>query len=122
LLAVRRQNEVLAAAVFLFGAQVVEYHLSGTTAEGRRLGATNLLLHAAASRARLDGRIGLYLGGGTDSSPDNPLLRFKESFAAASHTFRIGSRILDPERYEQLKREFAEQARGSRRVLFYRSH
>jgi Acetyltransferase (GNAT) domain len=122
LLTVRRQDEVLAAAVFLFGAAVVEYHLSGTTQEGRRLGATNLLLHAAAVQGQLEGRSELYLGGGTDSSPDNPLLRFKESFAATSQMFRIGSRILNPARYEELRHQFAEQARVSRRVLFYRSH
>lgn len=122
LLSVRQGNEVLSAAVFLFGPTVVEYHLSGTTQNGRRLGATNLLLHAAARQAQLDGLATLYLGGGTDSSPDNPLLRFKESFAAASHTFRIGYRIVDPVRYEALRHEFAQLAQGSRRVLFYRSH
>jgi hypothetical protein len=121
-LAVRLAGQLLAAAVFLFGPAVVEYHLSGTTPAGRPLGATNLLLHEAASSGRLDGRASLYLGGGTDSSRDNSLLRFKESFAAASRTFRFGSRILDAVRYKQLRQQFPEQARESRRVLFYRSN
>jgi UDP-N-acetylbacillosamine alanyltransferase len=121
-LAVRLATQVVAAGVFLFGPAVVEYHLSGTTPEGRRCAATNLLLHEAARRAQAEGCNVLYLGGGTDSDPDNPLLRFKESFAPASHTFRFGSRILDPVGYERLRQEFPEQARNSRRVLFYRAN
>jgi hypothetical protein len=120
-LSVRRDSRVIAASAFLFGPAVVEYHLSGTTAEGRQCAATNLLLHEAASRGQLEGRTVLYLGGGTDSAADNPLLRFKESFAPALRVFRFGYRILDPRRYEQLRQQCPEQARNTRRVLFYRT-
>lgn len=119
-LAVRHAGTLVAAAVMLCGRQVMEYHLSGTTLEGRALAATNLLIHEAACRGKLEGCSWLYLGGGTDSSADNPLLRFKESFAPASGVFRFGSRVLDAERYEQLRRCHPEQARRSGRVLFYR--
>jgi hypothetical protein len=119
-LAVRQAGMLVAAAVVLCGPQVMEYHLSGTTPEGRALGATNLLIHEAALCGKMEGCSWFYLGGGTDSSADNPLLRFKESFAPASGAFRIGSRVLDAERYEQLRRCYPEQARRSGRVLFYR--
>lgn len=119
-LAVRRAGALVAAAVMLCGPQVMEYHLSGTTPEGRALGATNLLIHEAACRGKVEGCSWLYLGGGTDSSADNPLLRFKQSFAPASRVFRFGSRVLDVERYEQLRRCHPEQASRSGRVLFYR--
>ena len=120
MLSVRRGAQLLAAGLFLFGPSVVEYHLSATEPEGRALGATNLLLHEAARRAQTEGRAQLYLGGGTDSRHDNALLRFKESFAPAGPLFRIGYRILDAQRYEELRQRYPEQA-GLRRVLFYRS-
>lgn len=119
--AVRREERLVAAAVFLFGPRVVEYHLSATTPEGRSAGATNVLLHEAASVGHREGRTTLYLGGGTDSRPDNPLLRFKESFAPADRQFRFGFRILNAARYEDLKQQFPQQAQ-SRRVLFYRDN
>jgi hypothetical protein len=119
-LVVRLEAQVVAAGAFLFGPGVAEYHLSATTPEGRALGATNLLLHEAACRAQAEGLTSLYLGGGTDSKADNPLLRFKESFAPARQMFRFGFRVLDPAGYEQLRERFPEAARRSNRVLFYR--
>ena len=121
-LSIRLAGRVLAAAVFLFGPDVMEYHLSATTPEGRSLGATNLLLHEAACAGKARGLTAFYLGGGTDSCPDNPLLRFKESFAAATRTFRFGGRILDPAGYDELRRRFPDRAQSSQRVLFYRDN
>lgn len=120
-LAVNLKDRLIAAAILLFGPSVVEYHLSASSPEGRDLGATNLLLHEVACRAKAEGLERFYLGGGTDSSPENPLLRFKASFAMPCATFRFGYRILDPDRYERLREQFQHQAAGARRVLFYRS-
>jgi len=111
----------LSMGVFLFGAQVAEYHLSATTDAGRRANATNLLLHGAASAAQESGLRCLYLGGGTSTDPANPLLRFKQSHATAEATFSYGHRILDPDAYGELRAALPELARASRRVLFYRS-
>jgi Acetyltransferase (GNAT) domain len=119
-LTVQRDAEPLAMAVFLFGSRIVEYHLSATSHAGRGLGATNLLVHGAAQGAQESGALGLYLGGGTDGRPDNPLLQFKCSFAPAQLRFYIGSRIYDEKTYGALRLRFPDRA-DSGRVLFYRS-
>ncbi len=119
-LSILRGDERVSMAVFLFGPVQVEYHLSGTSPEGRRSGATNLLLHTAAQCARDEGRQRLYLGGGTSADADDALLRFKSSFAPAEGCFRIGYRVHDSDAYQRLRE--ADPVRGrSARVLFYRS-
>lgn len=119
-LSVVRGDERLSMAIFLFGPVQVEYHLSGTSAEGRKAGATNLLLHAAAESARESGCQWFYLGGGTTTAADDPLLKFKSSFAPANDTFRIGHRIHDAVTYQGLREAHPSRA-ASARVLFYRS-
>jgi len=57
--------------------------------------------------------------GGTSAAADDPLLRFKESFAPASRWFRIGHRIHDPLGYARLRDVHPDFA-ASKRVLFYR--
>lgn len=108
------------AGLFLVGGTAVEYHLSATTEDGRRLGATNLLLDGAARLAAEVGRAGLYLGGGTSAAPDNPLLFFKKSFSDTILPFRIGSAIFQQDRYAALKAEHEAMGRPVSRTLFYR--
>lgn len=113
--------EPVAAAVFLFGPVVTEYHLSATSQVGKRLGATNLLIHEAAQAAQSKGCCKLYLGGGTDDRPDNPLLFFKIGFSVERAEFRIAKHVHSREGYSCLKEQFsaAYEARPNR-VLFYR--
>lgn len=118
-LAVEQDTEPMAMGVFLFAPRIVEYHLSATSAPGRRLGATNLLVHGAAQLARDSGCTGLYLGGGTDGRPDNPLLQFKRSFGPAELRFHIGSQVYAAAAYAALQLRLPELARSGR-VLFYR--
>jgi hypothetical protein len=118
-LSVQRDAEPLAMGVFLFAPRIVEYHLSASSPAGRRLGATNLLVHGAAQEARDSGSASLYLGGGTDARSDNPLLQFKRSFAPADLRFCFGSRVYAERAYAALRGRLPELARSGR-VLFYR--
>jgi GNAT acetyltransferase-like protein len=118
-LTVQRNTEPLAMGVFLFAPRIVEYHLSSTAPAGRSLAATNLLVHGAAQAAQDNGAIGLYLGGGTNGHPDNPLLQFKRSFGRAELHFHCGSRIYAVGAYAELQARLPELARSGR-VLFYR--
>lgn len=120
LLVCHRGGKWLSAGLFLQSAEVMEYHLSATTSEGRRLCATNLLLHVAAQSASESGCHSLYLGGGTDGSDDNPLLFFKSGFSAARAPFRVGYTIHRTEEYAELKTRQAILGRVSSRILFYR--
>jgi lipid II:glycine glycyltransferase (peptidoglycan interpeptide bridge formation enzyme) len=118
LLVCHQNNSWLAAALFLDGAEMLEYHLSGASEAGRKLCATNLLLHTAAEAARQEGKKWLFLGGGTDSQPDNPLFFFKAGFSPHRFQFRIGHEIHASSEYERLKARL--NADANPRVLFYR--
>jgi hypothetical protein len=120
-LSVGNSDECLSMALFLFGPKQAEYHLSGTSPAGRHSGAMNLLMHTAAQMAQSYGCLSLYLGGGTSASPDDTLLRFKETFSPAHSLFRIGYKIYDPVAYECLRKAEPELAANSKRILFYRS-
>lgn len=114
-------GEPLAAAIFLSGNAQMEYHLSAATSEGKALSATNLIIHEAAIRAKILGCTQLNLGGGTDSSTDNPLFCFKSSFSTLRAPFYIGKRVHMEHRYQALKFLWKKENRPlSNRILFYR--
>lgn len=111
----------LAAALFLDGVGVREYHLAATTDDGRKAGASSFALHQAALAARRLGSRKLYLGGGTDARPDNPLLFFKSAFSSQRLTYRTGWTVFDVQAYDRLKDRFpAEWAAHPERPIFYR--
>ena len=114
-------GEPIAAAVFLVGSKVTEYHLAAASQVGKRLGGTTLLLHEAAQTTQSEGCRALYLGGGTDGEPDNPLLTFKAHFSEERAEFRIGRHVHFNEGYISLREQFSEAYAAHRsRVLFYR--
>lgn len=114
-------GELLAAAIFLYGNVHMEYHLSAATNIGKNFSATNLIIHEAALLAQRLGCKQLNLGGGTDSSPDNPLFYFKSSFSSLRASFRIGKQVHLPDRYRDLKLLWEGSNRPlSKRILFYR--
>lgn len=111
----------LAAALFLDGKGVREYHLAATTPEGRKAGAPSLLLHEAALAASGAGLSHLYLGGGTDASPDNPLLFFKAGFSPVRLAYRTGSAVFDEGAYDRVKAMFPAAWRAHpERPIFHR--
>jgi hypothetical protein len=115
------QGDWLAAALFLDGAGVREYHLAATGDEGRSLAASSLVLHEAAMTARRDGMKTLYLGGGTDTRPDNALLFFKGAFSPQRLAYRTGSHVFDTQAYDRLKERFAAEWQAHpERPIFYR--
>jgi hypothetical protein len=115
-------DEWLAAGLFLHDGDCVEYHLAASNETGKRLSASNLLLHEVALSSRREGYLRLYLGGGTDSRPDNPLLFFKSGFSALRETFSVGTFLHDTSLYEKLRRRWADlYVRNPDKVMFYRS-
>ncbi|OGA50945.1 MAG: hypothetical protein A3G25_19935 [Betaproteobacteria bacterium RIFCSPLOWO2_12_FULL_63_13] len=117
----RDDRQILAGAIFLPGAELVEYHLSAANVEGKSRGATNLILHEAALRGQQAGKRRLHLGGGNNAAPDNPLLFFKAGFSPLRARFRIGRQIHDPQAYAALKADWDRRKGASgNRILFYR--
>lgn len=98
-------NAWLSASVYLFGPEVVEYHLSSSNDGGRRLGTAALAQHAAALRGKEAGAKWLYLGGGTTPDPENPLYFFKRCFSKITKPFYVAQLIHAPERYSALQTE-----------------
>jgi len=117
----RADDEWLAASLFLDGVGVREYHLAATNAQGRKMGASSFVLHEAAQAARRQGRLKLYLGGGTDTTADNPLLFFKAAFSPQRLTYRTGWTVFNDSAYDELKTCFADDwEQHPDRPIFYR--
>lgn len=117
----RDDGQILAGAIFLPGAEMVEYHLSAANNEGKSRGATNLILHEAALRGQQAGKRQLHLGGGSNAAPDNPLLFFKAGFSAQRARFRIGRQVHEPQAYVALKADWdSRHGASGNRILFYR--
>jgi hypothetical protein len=121
-LAVCRMNhDIIAAAVFLVGPGIIEYHLAAATSLGKKLSAHNLLIQEAALYGQKAGCKIMHLGGGTDPAPDNPLLFFKSSFSNLRAEFKIGQSIYLPDEYQAMKKAYEkEHHHTAGRVLFYR--
>lgn len=117
------EGEVVAAAIFLQGPNILEYHLSAANGVGKKLGATNLLLHEAGLYGQQVGCSRLHLGGGANADANNSLLFFKSGFSDRRASFKIGRKIHHPEAYLEMKSQWqAKTGRDSNRVLFYREN
>jgi serine/alanine adding enzyme len=92
-----------AAALFICGGGAMHYHLSGSTPEGRRDAATNLLLWEAMRHARARGLHTLHLGGGLRAG--DALATFKQSVGAGRAPYFQGRAVHDPDAYRALCRE-----------------
>ncbi len=114
-------DDWLAAALFLDGHGVREYHLAATNAPGRSAGASSFLLHEAALAAQARGITCLYLAGGTDANADNPLYFFKSGFSPQRLTYRTGWAVFDEAAFDELKAAFPLQWQAHpERPIFYR--
>lgn len=91
-----------ASALCLVGPRWLHYHLSATSEEGRRVGAANLVLLAAAHWGRERGLEQFHLGGGLGGQEDS-LFAFKEHFAPGSRLdMYVGKAVHDVPRYLEL--------------------
>ncbi len=110
-----------AAAVFLNGSHIMEYHLGASTQLGKTLGAMLLLMHTVSLQAQKLKCKFLYLGGGTNNKSDNSLLFFKSRFSNLRESFQIGKQVFYPDIYNIMKQEWQlKHSSSSNKVLFYR--
>ena len=99
---IRIGDELVCGAMFMYSERMGHYHLAGSNAEYRGLGANNLLLWETICRMHEMGIEKFHLGGGTDGTPDNSLLKFKTAFSDHSCQFYIGKLILNQEAYNSI--------------------
>jgi hypothetical protein len=95
-------GEVVASALCLRGHRWLHYHLGATADSARDLGASNLLLYAAALWGQGQSLYELHLGGGAGGEKDS-LLAFKQRFTSGGEReFWVGRLVHDEGAYRQL--------------------
>jgi serine/alanine adding enzyme len=112
LVSARREGELLASVLCFASKPWLHYHLGATSDEGRRLGASNLVLYEAASWARGQGFELFHLGGGVGGRTDS-LYEFKRRFdPGGEREFAIGKAIHDESAYRELAGDARPDASG----------
>lgn len=97
-------NSVAAAGLFTETQGIVEYHLSGTADEYRRLAPTKLMLDHVIVWAKAAGNRVLHLGGGVGSR-DDALFQFKTGFSDLCAPFQTWRVICNQKSYDQLTKD-----------------
>lgn len=105
---VRKEGELICAALFMYSGDYGHYHLEGSNHAYSNLAANNLLLWKTALELGKLGVKEFHLGGGYNSQPDNSLLKFKKSFSNNMKEFHIGKWIFNEQKYLELKQSWLE--------------
>lgn len=117
LLCVKKENEIIAGAIFMFYGNFCHYHLAGSRREYLKYAPNNLLIWEAIKYAKEKGYKKFHFGGGlTDSTEDN-LFRFKNKFSKQISDFYIGKRVHNSIVYETLIREWEEKNKKKAKLL-----
>lgn len=95
-----RGDELVGSVLFFVGRLYWHYHLGGTNENGRKYGASTLLMCEAARRAFQQSCRYLHLGGGING--DDALLAYKKSFGGPVFRYSAVSVICDRKAYAEL--------------------
>jgi Acetyltransferase (GNAT) domain len=96
------EGDIVASALCLRGDRWLHYHLGATDDPARDLGASNLLLYAAALWGQGQGLQEFHLGGGAGGQKDS-LLTFKQRFSPEGRReFWVGKLMHDEDAYRRL--------------------
>ncbi len=98
---VRKDGKLICAAIFMYSKLYGHYHLEGSNHDFSGFGANNLLLWKTACEMHKLGVKKFHLGGGTSSSPDDSLYKFKKAFSSNEKQFYIGKEIINSEIYNE---------------------
>ena len=99
---VKKNNDVLSAAIFFYHPPYSHYHLSGSNKEFLYLSPNNFMLYQAALELKRRGAQLFHLGGGTTSSESDSLYCFKSRFSKNRYQFAIGKLIFNSSVYQNL--------------------
>lgn len=98
------EGRPIAMSIMIFANGRLNYHLSGSDMEYRKLAPSNSLLYKAALWGCEQGYKTFHLGGGVGSGYDG-VYRFKAAFNRNSdYQFSIGKQVFDREKYDELVR------------------
>lgn len=99
---VKKDNLIIAAAIFFCEGIYGHYHLSGSRKDFLNLLPNNFMLYEAALELKKRGAKYFHLGGGTTSSPCDTLFCFKSKFSKSEYQFSIGKMIFNKNIYNRL--------------------
>jgi lipid II:glycine glycyltransferase (peptidoglycan interpeptide bridge formation enzyme) len=120
LVSARREGELLASVLCFAAKPWLHYHLGASSDEGRRVGASHLVLYEAAAWARGQDYELFHLGGGVGGRSDS-LHEFKSRFdPGAEREFAIGRAIHDETAYYELSEATRHSADASSFFPAYR--
>lgn len=105
---IKKDNEIISAALFMYENCWGHYHLAGSNREYSSLGANNLLLWKVACEMHKEGVNEFHLGGGTNGDEENSLFKFKHSFSPNTKQFSIGKIIFNKNAYDEICSEWAK--------------
>lgn len=105
---IKKDNEIISAALFMYENCWGHYHLAGSNREYSSLGANNLLLWKVACEMHKEGVKEFHLGGGTNGEEENSLFKFKHSFSQNEKQFSIGKIVFNKEAYYDICSEWTK--------------
>ncbi|MBU3190615.1 GNAT family N-acetyltransferase [Clostridium bowmanii] len=117
LLNVKKDNLVIASAIFMGYGDYFHYHLAGSLKEYLKFAPNNLLLWEAIKYAQKKGYKKMHFGGGLTNSIEDNLFKFKSSFSKECADFYIGKRIHNQEVYDYLIRKWEEKNNEKAKIL-----
>ncbi|SMC23227.1 Acetyltransferase (GNAT) domain-containing protein [Clostridium acidisoli DSM 12555] len=117
LLNVKKDDLVIASAIFMGYGEYFHYHLAGSLKEYLKFAPNNLLLWEAIKYGQAKGYKKMHFGGGLTNSTEDNLFKFKSSFSREYTDFYIGKRIHNRKVYEYLINKWEEKNNQKARIL-----
>lgn len=109
---VLKDEEVISSAFFIFGEEIGHYHLSANDYELRKYNANYFILDSIFDVAKSRNKNYFLLGGGTTSSKEDTLFKFKNKFSSFEKPFYISGKIFDVDIYKQYVKIWEKQFSG----------
>lgn len=101
LLVAKDGEQVIGASLFMLYRGIIQYHLSGTTLEGRKYQPSKMILDKMIQWGIDNHYQQLHLGGGVGSQKDS-LYKFKKGFSADEYEFATVRMVVDQAKYVEL--------------------
>lgn len=99
---IKKDGRIICGALFFYSKYYGHYHLEGSDSDFSGLGANNLLLWKAACEMHRLGVRQFHLGGGTSSSKQDSLYKFKKVFSKNEKQFYIAKQIFNTTAYKSI--------------------
>ena len=103
-------GKIIAMGFFILSENIAHYHLSANTPLSYKLNSNYALLHYIFQTAKDLDICYLILGGGTTSSKNDPLLKFKKKFSEKTEQFYIGGKIYNEKIYYKYNKIWLKQS------------